>query len=281
MNITRRAVILSGSAAVLMAHAAPTRASSFAWQARHGMDTQQFQAIFDGLLSQGYRLVHVSGYEVNGSPQFAGIWHQTPGSAWIARDNLSSEEYQRAFDQLLAQGYRPVRVSGYESGDEALYAAIWTQSEGPGFEAHHGMTSDQYQGVFDRLTSQGYRLTWVSGYAVGGQALYAAIFEQKSGPTWFARHGLTSRAYQAAVDDALSKGFRVQHVCGYCVDDESYFAAIWQQWEGRGWQARHNLTSAQYQAAFDDCTRRGMRLVDVSGYAAGDEALYAALWLQD
>jgi hypothetical protein len=281
MKMTRRAVILSGSAAVLMRRPPPASASPFAWQARHGLDSHQFQTTFDGLLSQGYRLVHVCGYGVNGSPQFAAIWHQISGSAWIARDNLSSQGYQSVFDQLLAQGYRLVRVSGYESGGDALYAAIWTQSEGPAFEARHGMTSDQYQGVFNRLTSQGYRLTWVSGYGVGGQALYAAIFEKKSGPTWFARHGLTSQAYQAAVDDSLLKGFRVQHVCGYSIDDEPYFAAIWQQSDGRGWQARHDLTSAQYQAAFDDFTRQGMRLVDVSGYAVGDEALYAALWLQD
>jgi Bacterial tandem repeat domain 1 len=280
MIMTRRAAIL-GSTALLLAGGGPALPSTFALQARHGMDSEQFQTVFDALLSQGYRLVHTDGYAVNGSPEFAAIWHQTQGPAWIARDNLSSQEYQRVFDHLLGQGYRLVRVSGYESGGEALYAAIWTQAEGPAFQARHGMTSDQYQGVFDPLTSQGYRLSWVSGYAIGGEPLYAAIFEMSSGPAWFALHGLNSHAYQAAVDDALSKGFRVQHVCGYSLDDESYFAAIWQKWEGRGWQARHNLTSLQYQAAFDDFARQGMTLVDVSGYGVGDEALYAALWLQD
>jgi hypothetical protein len=280
MVMTRRAAIL-GPTALLLVGGGPALPSTFAWQARHGMDSEQFQSVFDVLLSQGYRLVHTDGYAVNGSPQFAAIWHQTQGPAWIARDNLSSQEYQRVFDDFLGQGYRLVRVSGYEAGGEALYAAIWTQAEGPAFEARHGMTSDQYQGVFNQLASRGYRLSWVSGYAVAGEILYAAIFEKSSGPAWFARHGLSSQDYQAAVDDALSKGFRVQHVCGYSLDDQSYFAAIWQKWEGRGWQARHNLTSAQYQAAFDEFTHQGMRLVDVSGYAVGGEALYAALWLQD
>jgi hypothetical protein len=169
MNMTRRAMILSGSAAILMRHAPSASASSFAWQARHGIDSQQFQRTFDGLVSQGYRLVHISGYEVNGSSQFAAIWHQTPGSAWVARDNLPSREYQRTFDELVGQGYRLVRVSGYESGGEALYAAIWTQSDGPAFDARHGMTGDEYQAEFNRMTRQGFRLTWVSGYGMGGQ----------------------------------------------------------------------------------------------------------------
>lgn len=74
MPITRRAVIL-GSAAVLIGGAGPAASSSFAWQARHGMDLQQFQRTFDALLSQGYRLVLLNGYDVNGSPRFAAIWN--------------------------------------------------------------------------------------------------------------------------------------------------------------------------------------------------------------
>ncbi len=144
------------------------------------------------------------------------------------------------------------------------------------------MTSNAYQSLFNDLTSKGYRLTWVSGYGVGGQPLYAAIFEKKSGPAGFARHGMNSDAYQAAFDDAVSKGFRLQHACGYSVDDRPYFAAIWeQQREGAGWQARDNLTSAQYQAAFDQVTQLGMRLEDVSGYGVGGQALYAGLWIAD
>ncbi len=281
MDMTRRAVILSGSAALLMMRNSSAPAAILAWQARHGMDSQHFQTTFDDLVSQGYRLIHVDGYAVNGAPRFAAIWHQTPGPGWVAHHNMTSGEYQRTFDQLLQQGYRLVRVSGYESGDEALYAAIWSQSEGPAFEARHGMTSNGYQSVFNDLSSKGYRLTWVSGYTVGGQPRYAAIFEKKSGPAWFARHGLNSDAYQAAFDDAVSKGFRLQHVCGYSVDDQPYFAAIWEQREGAGWQARDNLTSAQYQAAFDEFTQQGMRLVDVSGYGVGGQALYAGIWIAD
>jgi len=54
MDMTRRAVILSGSAAFLMTRASPSPASALAWQARHGMDSQHFQTTFDSLVSQGY-----------------------------------------------------------------------------------------------------------------------------------------------------------------------------------------------------------------------------------
>jgi hypothetical protein len=45
-------------------------------------------------------------------------------------------------------------------------------------QARNNLTSDQYQQTFDQLTAAGFRLTWVNGYEVGGQALFAAIFEQ-------------------------------------------------------------------------------------------------------
>ena len=39
------------------------------------------------------------------------------------------------------------------------------------------MTAEQYQQTFDSLTSQGFRLKLVDGYAIGTTARYAAIFE--------------------------------------------------------------------------------------------------------
>ena len=53
------------------------------------------------------------------------------------------------------------------------------------------MTSEQYQQEFDKLVKDGYRLVQVSGYSVGGQGRYAAIWEKTSGPPQIARHGMS------------------------------------------------------------------------------------------
>jgi hypothetical protein len=44
---------------------------------------------------------------------------------------------------------------------------------------------------------------------------YAAIWEQRSGPSWQARHGLDAAQYQQAFDELLSQGFRLVQVSGY------------------------------------------------------------------
>ena len=50
----------------------------------------------------------------------------------------------------------------------ASFVAIWEQDGGPPFQARHGLTADEYQQTFDQLVGQGFRLTHVSGYSVGG-----------------------------------------------------------------------------------------------------------------
>jgi uncharacterized iron-regulated membrane protein len=47
---------------------------------------------------------------------------------------------------------------------------------------------------------------------------------------------------------------------------EALFAAIWEQGGGPAFQARHNLTAAQYQQTFDQLVGQGFRPRAVSGY---------------
>ncbi len=93
---------------------------------------------------------------------------------------MTSDQYQATFKDLVSKGFRLRQVSGYGVGNQDLYAAIWEKSGGPTWEAHHRMTSDQYQGQFDQLVDQGYRLVWVSGYGVGTAAYYAALWQSEA-----------------------------------------------------------------------------------------------------
>ncbi len=60
------------------------------------------------------------------------------------------------------------------------YMAIWEKSADnvTPWVARHGMTAAQYQNEFNSWSAKGYRLKHVSGYAIGSQARYAAIFEK-------------------------------------------------------------------------------------------------------
>jgi hypothetical protein len=243
------------------------RQSGPAQQARHGLTSAQYQQTFDALGAQGYRLVQVNGYGVGGQARYAAIWERRQGPAWVARHGLTGAQYQQAFDTYTQQGYRVIDVSGYNVGAQVLYAAIWERGQGPAWIARHGLTSAQYQQAFDTFAAQGYRLIDVSGYDAGGQARYAAIWVQRQGPAWAARHGLTSAQYQQAFDTYAAQGYRLVNLSAYKVGGQARFAAIWERREGTPWVARHGLNSAQYQQQFNTFGQQGYRLTRVSGYA--------------
>jgi hypothetical protein len=243
------------------------KSPSSAWVARHGMTSDQYQAEFDKYVGQGYRLVQVSGYGVNGKDYYAALWNKSPSSAWVARHGMTSDQYQAEFDKYVGQGYRLVQVSGYGVNGKDYYAAIWDKSPSTAWVARHGMTSAQYQAEFDKYVGQGYRLVQVSGYGVNGKDYYAAIWDKSPSGAWVARHGMTSAQYQAEFDKYVGQGYRLVQVSGYRVSGgNSLYAAIWSKSESPAWVARHGLTSAQYQAEFDKYVGQGYRLVQVSGY---------------
>src|SRR5262249_240400 len=101
---------------------------------------------------------------------------------------------------------------------------------------------------------------------------------KKPGPAWEARHGLTATEYQQAFDALTKQGYRLIHVSGYSSGGSARYAAIFDKSGGAAWQARHGLTASQYQQAFDDFSKQGYRLRDVSGYNVGGTDYYAAIW---
>jgi len=148
------------------------------WAARHGLTAEQYQAAFNEFTGQGYALDWVSGYFDGGQDLYAAIWRKQPGApAWQARHGLTAEQYQAFFNDVTAQGYKPVVVCGYGDGAQDRYAAIFRKIAGaPAWQARHGLTPVQYQATFDQLVAQGYRLELVSGYSAGGQDRIAAVW---------------------------------------------------------------------------------------------------------
>jgi len=94
--------------------------SGVVWQTLFGLTSSQYQKKFDEQLAAGMRLTCVSGYSDSGIARYAAIWRKEGGGAWQARHGLDGAHYQTAFDQLTAQGFRPVQISGYGDG---FYAA--------------------------------------------------------------------------------------------------------------------------------------------------------------
>lgn len=147
------------------------------------------------------------------------------------------------------------------------------------FVARHGLSSGQYQAAFDQYVGQGYRLTAVDASSTPGGVRYAAIWMRRGGSAWVARHGMNAGAYQGAFNQYSAQSYRPLDISASSIGfGTGTFAALWGK-GGGPWVARHGLTSAQYQGAFNKFTGQGYRLVDVEGYTTqGGVVRYAAVW---
>ncbi len=199
-------------------------------------------------------------------------------SQFVARHAMTPTQYQTEFNNWSDKGYRVTSLCGYTKAGQELYAAIWNKMSGPAWTARHGLSSADYQTSFTDLSGKGYRLKTISGYAVGGQAKFAAVWDKSTGGAWTAKHNMTAAQYQQAFDDNSSKGYHLRYISGYVVSGTEYFAAIWEKKAVGPQVAKHNMTAAQYQQAFNDYTGQGYTLKVISGYEKNGTDLFAAIW---
>ena len=201
--------------------------------------------------------------------------------AWEAHNSMSSAEYQAKFDQMAAQGFRPVVVDGYNMNGQVGFAAIWVKIGGPGWVARHNLDGAAYQQAFDDFTAQGFRPRWISSYAGPNGPLYAAIFDKNGGPVWEARHGMTPADFQIRFDQLAAQGYRLTCVSVSSVAFSTLnVSGIWEKSGGGAWEAHSQMSSAEYQQKFDAMTAQGYRLSQVKGYNYLGAPHFAAIWTQ-
>jgi CubicO group peptidase (beta-lactamase class C family) len=255
---------------------ASTAASAAEWAARHGLTSAEYQAAFNDFSKKGFRLTSISGYDANGA-RYAAIWKKEAGPAWAARHGLSSDQYQAEFNSLGGQGYRLTYVNGYSVGGQARYAAIWEKRGGPEMRARHGLTAQQYQAAVTEAEHDGFGLTHVSAFSVGGSPRFAAIFQKNTGP-WVARHGLSAAEYQDAFDSFGRQGWRLKMVSGYRDGGTDRYAALWTKQAGPYYSARHGIPVAHYQSVFDNHLYQSYEPTYLQAFNAGGGVRFNAIW---
>lgn len=270
--------LATGNAGRTLPELAQRMQSGYAWIANHGLTASDYQAAFDSLTSQGYRLLRLSGYSVNGQDFYASIWDQSPGPAWVGMHGIAGSDYQGQFDSLTSQGFRPVDISGYELNGTDYYAAIFEQSDAPGWMAHHGVPGGDYQGIFDQNVANGYRPVRVSGYTVGGADYFASIWVGDDGSGWSALHGADNASYQEQFNNLTSQGMSLADISGYEFAGSDHYTAIFDYSSNPYWISHHNLSSDAYQRAFEENGASGYTLRHIAGYGVNGEARYAGIW---
>jgi CubicO group peptidase (beta-lactamase class C family) len=256
----------------------PAVPSGHAQVARHGVPAARYQCEVDRMVAAGYRPDWVDAFDVAGTVRFNALFVPAGSTAWSAFHGLSGAGYQDRFDALTDAGYRPEQVDSYLDGGRVRYAGLFVREPGSGFVAYHGLTAAAHQDRFEDLRDRGYRPTSVSVVATGGERRYTAVYDHGVEGSFWLKSRLSPEQYRQVFDRQLERGRRPVYLNGYTDTDGSPRLAVVFASEPDGpFRARHGLTSAQYQAAWNEAVADGLRTEVVTGYDDGG-ARYAAVW---
>lgn len=148
------------------------------WITKYGLTLAGYQAELNSSVQEGYRLRHVSGYNVRDQGRYATIWEKTnDSSTWTTLVDLSSPSFLRQQNALLRRGFRLTDISGYGVGNKDYYAIILEQKGGPAWAARYNLTLEEFQLEYDIALAQRLILKVLNGYTVAGSDRYSAIWE--------------------------------------------------------------------------------------------------------
>lgn len=193
----------------------------------------------------------------------------------IARHGLPLGDFQCLFDQGVAAGYEVAFFDMYDAGGDAFVNAVLRPSTGT-TSVRHGLTSAEYQSMFDDLTKRGFRLAQLESYRDNG-VRYAVVFRRGSGPAQAAYHGKTAAEHQARLDDLTAKGFRPKAISVVSDGGARRYTAFYEKADVGSWQAKSQLTPAEYQTLFNSnaATRQ---VVYLNSYVHDGQPFIIAIW---
>jgi CubicO group peptidase (beta-lactamase class C family) len=137
------------------------------WEAAHNLTSREYQDRLTALEKNRLRPDIVSGYgDGKGSYRLAATFVEAGNTPWVARHDLTAEEYQKVFDQFAPQGYRPISVSVYPTQNGRRFATVFLK-DGAGGVAKQDLTAEAYQAAIEREAKAGFRPLLVAGYSEG------------------------------------------------------------------------------------------------------------------
>jgi len=257
--------------------------------AYHDRTGADHQAHFNDLFPKGYHITSLSVYGARGDERYAAVWVKRGGPDWSAVHGVNGAGYQAAFNKAVAAGFKPVLLAATGPANDPVFAGTFEQRVGPvpltrfGLE-RSGIVDDPNPDTLDHWISQARTNGWMpTAIAIYGSApsyRYAAIFvDNPTGINW-GMQGLADSAadYQQRFDATVRAGARPVEVA---VSPDDRYASIFRDDLLADWFARHELTSAGYQQAFDQAVPQGYWPVTVKAGGAGAAARFAVVFAKD
>jgi hypothetical protein len=248
----------------------------------HSLNTHDFQAGFDQTNRPHWITMLQAASTGGNEPLFAAVAAREVKNypSWSSWSGQTLQESEKTHQDMARQGFRPLNMTGYTFGQATLFGSVWVRDGNPDTsEARRELTSAQYEAALTEFRKKGMRPISLSAYPAGAAHHFAVVFGRDAAADWRERHDLTLEEYQRLQEEWAAQGYRPDCLCGYRTGGDTRFAAVFVRHAGpRTWEARVQMTGAEYEREFDRWTARGYAPISLSVYAWGDDLRLAAVW---
>jgi len=202
------------------------------------------------------------------------------GVGWVSRHGMTFAEYQTEFNKWSSPpySYRQISICGYEQAGQAYFAAIWGEEPGSGWVTHPQMTKAQFDSLSAGYAAQDLYPVFISGFGVGANPYYSAIWEYSPGADVVAEVGLSHATYASLHSTRTAQGYKLVHLWTFNAGSTEYFTAVWRKGVTPVYTSALQMTAAQYQAQFNTLGRQGYQLVAVSASTIDGSPRFTGLW---
>jgi len=159
-------------------YAAIFRSGQGQTRAYHGLTAQQHQQRFEQYSASGWRAKNVSVTSIQGVRRYAALYTKSGYGSIFVKSFLSSAQYQQQFDANIAAGRQLSYLNAYIHNGKPRFTAIWRSGISGAYRAKHGMSGSSYQSNWNDALGDGFLTRYVTGYAAGSSAKYAALWRK-------------------------------------------------------------------------------------------------------
>lgn len=169
----------------------------------------------DSLLMPGMHLMRLSSYGTGKARRFAALAFKEPGSE---RGYLIDLPPGDVTAKVEAAGARPVAITAETLADDVRFSLVHAKGPGPLSSLH----LDLDEAGLRALVDDSHTIADFATYTVGGARKFAAIVEERTGPSWILL-GLSAHELDAKV---LELGGTLVRLRPYVENGQRRFAAV-------------------------------------------------------
>jgi len=148
----------------------------------------------------------------------------------------------------------------------------------PAWQFYYNNNAAQHQANYNQLSSEGYRMISLSAYGQPSNNLYAAVWVQRSGPSYAAIHEASGSQYQSFFNTHAAEGYVSTIITATGPSDDAIFAGVMEKNGVTNWYQQCSLTSAQYLQAVQDGAGNGYNLQSFTEYGSSSDRLFCGIW---